>query len=400
MAGDAQLGTGPATVVRGPSAACLEVDAELVVEVLGALAGADGSTAVAAAPLPLLLEVAGVRAAAVVVREGPRVVVLASAGYDCGPMSAGGALPLDAGLPVTEAVRTGRAVRQGRGPGWAAVPFPRGRRCGALLLSLDVAPPEDLTRLERITRALTDALDRACVREQDTAGSAAVLAQLAPAPPTRPQGWEVAVRSLPYAAEVGGDALLHLADGRGGSFLVALDVCGAGVAAAVVARAAQACLTGLAPYVPGPDELLDAADRALRSTVGTSAFVTAVAVHVVGDAASVCTAGHPTPLLLLDGAVTALDVEPGLPLALAGSDPAGRPVRTGCLPVGAVVVLWTDGLTERRSPHGASMVEAGELVAGRAVRDLEVLADEVLLAAASAGAAGDDVSLLLARRCR
>ena len=217
MAGDAQLGTGPAAAPRGPVGARVEPDAELVVEVLAALAGADSSAAVAAAPLPLLLEVPGVRAAAVVVREGAQVVVLGSAGYGCGSMAPGGVLPLDAGLPVTEAVRTGRPVAQGTGPAWVALPFPRGRGAGALLLSLDAAPPDDLGRLDRVTRALADALSRASAQEQATAAYAAVTAQLAPRPSPAAEGWEVAVRSLPHAGAVGGDTVLHLPDGRGGS---------------------------------------------------------------------------------------------------------------------------------------------------------------------------------------
>lgn len=52
------------------------------------------------------------------------------------------------------------------------------------------------------------------------------------------------------------------------------------------------------------------------------------------------------------------------------------------LPRGAVLVLWTDGLTDRRSAAGFVTADVSALVAA---------ADEV-------GARGDDVSLLLARR--
>lgn len=117
-------------------------DAALVLEVLEQLVGAHGEQDVAAAALPPLLRVPGVRAAAVVVRERASAVVVGSAGYDCGSMAPGAALPLDAGLPVTEALRRRTVVVQGTGPSWVAVPFSGTRtRTGALLVSLDAPPP-------------------------------------------------------------------------------------------------------------------------------------------------------------------------------------------------------------------------------------------------------------------
>lgn len=80
----------------------------VLVEALTQLAGAGDRLDVAEAALPLLLGLPGVRAAVVVERSGPDVVVQGSAGYDCGDMGPGARLPLDAGLPVTEAVRTDR----------------------------------------------------------------------------------------------------------------------------------------------------------------------------------------------------------------------------------------------------------------------------------------------------
>jgi hypothetical protein len=85
----------------------------LLLDALGRLAGACSTAEVADAVVPCLVEQDGVRAVAVVERDRRHVVVTASAGYDCGTMAAGAQLPLDAGLPVTEAVRTGRTVALG-----------------------------------------------------------------------------------------------------------------------------------------------------------------------------------------------------------------------------------------------------------------------------------------------
>ena len=385
-------------VVRAPARS----DAEVVVDVLAALAGADTAADVAAAGLPLLVDAPGVRAAAVGVRSGALVVVLASSGYDCGAMSSGTALPLDAGLPLTESVRTGRPVVQGSGPSWVAVPFARAGSGGALLLSLDAPPPEtsvEMARLHRIARALGDALRRADAQSRAFADLALITASLAVAPPAA-SGWDVAVRSLPYDGPVGGDTALCLSDERGGHWLLAADVCGFGLAAAVVGRTVQATFTALAPYLDGPSALLDAVDRALRPVVGPGCFVTAVAVRATGDRLAVASAGHPAPLLLTPAGPQPVAVLPGPPLALETGAVPACPEVAHPLPPGAVVLLHTDGVTDRRGAGGPAAADLVALAAGLPLDDLEDLADALLRGADEVGAAGDDASLLLARPSR
>ena len=400
--GDSELRAGAAQAAPQVPAPA-RIDAELVVDVLAALAGADSAADVAAAGLPLLVDVAGVRAAAVAVRDGGRVVVLGSAGYGCGSMAPGAVLPLEAGLPLTEAVRTGRPVVQGSGPAWAAVPFARGdSRGGALLLSLDGAPPAspgELARLHRIARALGDALHRATAQSQAFADLALVTASLAVAPPPA-GGWDVAVRSLPHDGPVGGDTALCLSDERGGHWLLAADVCGSGLAAAVVGRTVQATFTALAPYLDGPSGLLDAVDRALRPVVGPGCFVTAVAVRAVDGRLDVASAGHPAPLLLTPAGAAAVDVPPGPPLALETGATPSCPQVSVPLPRDGVVLLHTDGLTDRRGPAGAVAADVIALAVGQPLDDLDALADGVLRAADEIGPAGDDASLLVARPSR
>ncbi len=394
--GDVAAGRAPAgPLPRTPAAAAL--DDALVVDVLSRLAGAPSRVAAADAVLPLLLDVPGVRAAAVVVRDGARALVVGSAGYGCGPMSAGAALPLDAGLPVTEAVRTGRTVVQGTGPSWVAAPF--GARSGALLLSMTTAPvqsPPELARLQRIARGLGDALHRAGEQERAVADLAVLAARLAAVP----TGGGVTVRSLPYDGAAGGDLALCLPDGRGGRWLLVADVCGSGLPAAVVARGVQAAFAALAPLVDGPAALLAAADRALRTTVEPGLFVTALAVHEQAGRLRVASAGHP-PLLLLrpDGPVP-VDVEPGLPLALEGGPaPACAEVHVE-LRDDEVLLLHSDGLVDRRGAAGPRTADPLAVVRGLPRHDLEELADDVLAAVEELGAQGDDVTLVLARPLR
>jgi hypothetical protein len=391
--GEGAAGRAPAgPLQRTPAPAAL--DDALVVDALSRLAGAASRADAADAVLPLLLDVPGVRAAAVVVRDGDRAVVVGSAGYGCGPMSPGAELPLSAGLPVTECVRTGRTVVQGNGPSWVAVPL--GGRAGGLLLSMTTAPvqlPAELARLHRIARGLGDALHRAGEQERAAAELAVVASRLAAGP--APDG--ITVRSLPHAGPAGGDLALCLPDGRGGRWLLVADVCGSGLPAAVVAGSVQATFTALAPYVDGPAALLAAADRALRTCVRPGLFVTALAAHERQGRLRVASAGHPALLLVRSGGAVPVEVEPGLPLALESEDGAVHEEEACALLGDEVLLLHSDGLVDRRTAAGAVTADPLALVHGLPSDDLEVLAEAVLAAAEELGAAGDDVTLLLAR---
>ncbi len=372
-------------------AAAVVVPPHVLVEALTALAAADGRLAVAEAALPLLLDLPGVRAGAVVERTGPDVVVQGSAGYPCGAMGPGQRLPLDAGLPVTEAVRTDRPVARGTGPSWYAAPFAR-RGTGALLLSLHGAPPDDPGPLVVLARAVGQALERVRRTEGALAELAVLTAGAAPVVDDDP-ALDVVVRSVPREGPVGGDVLLTAPDGRGGSWLVVADVCGRGLSAARLGRSVATAARALAPYSRGPAQLLHDLERSLRPVVGAGSFVTALAVHL-GEVATVASAGHPPPLLLTPSGATGLEVPVGLPLALeTGREDAYTEVRV-LLPPRALLLLHTDGLTER---EGARDTDPLSLVRDVPLGDPATVADQVLAAAERAGPAADDVALLVLR---
>lgn len=365
----------------------------VMVEALAAVAAAGSRLEVAQACLPLLLEQPGVRAAAVVERAGTEVVVQGSAGYDCSTMAPGQRLALDAGLPVTEAVRTGRVVAQGSGPGWVAVPF-RQRGQGALLLSLDGAPPADVAVLTALARGLGEALLRAAGGEKVAADLERLTAALASTPVDTP-GREAVTCSVPVDGPVGGDVLMCVDDGRDGAWLVAADVCGSGPPAALLGRSVGTTVTALAPYCSGPGALLLDLERTLRPVVGAGSFVTAVVVHLSAGGAAVASAGHPAPLLLTPSGASALAVRPGPPLALeSGHDETWEQTRVD-LPPGAVLLLHTDGLTDREGSRGTDPLLL--VPDPPALDDLAALAAGVLAAADRLGPAVDDVSLLVVR---
>lgn len=402
MAGSGREASAGRAAARPLPGTPVRVDAELVVEVLELVVGAEGEAGVAAAGLPPLVRLPGVRAVAVVVREGANAVVVGSAGYDCGTMAPGAALPLGSGLPVTEAVRTHRPVVQGTGPAWVAVPFPVRTRAGALLLSLDAAPPEteaERWRLHRIARGIAEGLRRAAAADQAAADLQVLSARFTPRLPDLP-GWQLATRSCARTGGFAGDVALALPDERGGHWLVVADVCGSGPAAAVVSRSVHAAFTALSPYAAGPGDLLRAVDRTLRQVVGPESFVTAAVVRALDGRLEFASAGHPAPVLLTPTGSFALVVEPGPPLALeTASDPSFEQA-SALLPRDGVLLLHTDGLLDRRGAAGPVPAETALLVAGLPLTDVEALADAVLAAADAVGPPGDDCTVLLARRAR
>jgi hypothetical protein len=381
------------------TSAALTFSPAALLHVVAAVAAAGSRLEIAAAVTAALTELDGVRASAVLRRHRDEALVVGCAGYDCDTMAPGSGLPLDSGLPAAQAIKTGRLVVQGDGPGWCALPF--GRRAsdrGAILLSLTGAPPSraaDLDRLQRLASAVGAAMDRAEQTDRTAAELSAVLAGLAPA--TANDEAHAAIRQTARGGALGGDVALCLTD-AGGRWLITADVSGAGVAAASRAAAVRVAARALAPTATGPAHLLELLDRTLRPETPEGGFVTAVVVHVANRTLRAASAGHHAPVLLQAGVPARLEVEPGPPLALETADRL-RPPRelVASLPAGAVVVLYSDGLTDRRTTDGRE-VDINALLA--AVAHLSTpgeIADALLAAADDAGAADDDTTVLVSR---
>jgi anti-sigma regulatory factor (Ser/Thr protein kinase) len=109
-------------------------------------------------------------------------------------------------------------------------------------------------------------------------------------------------------------------------------------------------------------------------------------------------AGHPPPLVVdADGRAEYLEGGSGLPLCIADASGEARPEGTATLREGSTLILYTDGLIERRDnsiDSGLERLKAA--VATRCTHEPERLCDEIV--AEFADGSLDDVVLLCVRR--
>ncbi len=233
----------------------------------------------------------------------------------------------------------------------------------------------------------------------------ALQPSLLPEPP-EPDHLEVSVRYLPAArqAQVGGDWYdsFLLSDGR--TVLVIGDVTGHDSHAAAAMAQVRNVLRGVAHHSGGtPAEVLTGLDAAMRDLdIGTLATaVLATVEQTAADAARGArvlrwsNAGHPPPLLVQpDGSIEVLERPADL---LLGVDPErSRHDHARELVPGSTVLLYTDGLIERRGvPLDDGVRWLGDLLSELRHLDLEELCDRVL--GELAGPVDDDVALLAIR---
>ncbi|WP_411110432.1 SpoIIE family protein phosphatase [Streptomyces sp. c-19] len=212
-------------------------------------------------------------------------------------------------------------------------------------------------------------------------------------------GLELTGRYLPASAhDVGGDwfDVIALPGGRTG--LVIGDVMGHGIHAAAVMGQLRTAVRTLARHDIPPASMLSSLD-AVVADLGEDTMATCV--YAVHDPATggwvIARAGHPPPAVATpDGTITFLDGPPGTPLGTGAHDFGTEEV---ALPAGGLLVLYTDGLIEARDRD----LDEGMRQLAQALlpldRPLDTLCDEVL-GRLLAGAAQDDVAMLLARTIR
>ncbi|MGN9809268.1 PP2C family protein-serine/threonine phosphatase [Micromonospora sp. BQ11] len=213
----------------------------------------------------------------------------------------------------------------------------------------DVTAREDSrTAIERLSDQLRTR-EMTALAEHRLAGQLQNLIQPVPREPVPLAGVEVLVGYLPAErlVQVGGD-WYHAQTLPDGSVALAVgDVAGHGLeAASGMAHLRFALVAWLSIGIRDPGVLLGHMNRLCRQLDLTG---TAVIAFYDASTRSLCwsQAGHPPPLLSRAGTTTTLDRPPGLLLG-ADSD-ATYPGVTVRLRAGDLLLLYTDGLVERRS---------------------------------------------------
>jgi PAS domain S-box-containing protein len=214
----------------------------------------------------------------------------------------------------------------------------------------------------------------------------------------RIEGLEIAARYLPASqgAAIGGDwydALEH-PDGR--VALVVGDVVGHGLRAAAIMGQLRNAFRAYGLAENSPAEVMAKVNRLVMSGED-EAMATVLYLVLDRESGEVCfaSAGHPPPLVLsADGARF---LEGGRAVPIGAVDPGVFRETTAVLPADASLLLYTDGLVERRDEPLEQRLDALAEAADRAEGGLEGLCDAVLAGVLGQHLPGDDVALLAVR---
>ena len=350
-------------------------------------------------------------------------------------------LPIGSPLPTAVAAATGRAVvladraaclRHGDGmaevvaatgcQAWVAVPMVFEEQVlGSLTLGW--AADQSFTRtqfdiLDGFAAQCAQAVARIRDREDERASAARAAAMahalqrsLLTAPAVQGD-LDVAVRYRPAAvdAQVGGDWYDAFDTPGGTANLVVGDVSGHDQRAAAAMAQVRNLLRGISHVIAEPPAaILARLDRTIRDLrIGSYATAVLATVERSDPAAGGHTmrwssAGHLPPLLVRpDGTTELLETKPELLLGVNVDTP--RTDHAVDLAAGSVVLLYTDGLVERRHhdlDEGLDWLRTAVAALAAAARDRpldpEQLCDALL---AAVGGSGDDDMVLLAVRTR
>jgi serine phosphatase RsbU (regulator of sigma subunit) len=288
-------------------------------------------------------------------------------------------------------------------------------------------PDRDL--IGAIASRVAIAIDNAMLFEAERQTALAFQKSLLPQAIPELDGLEVACRYVPakpletqgqgIQTQVGGDwyDIIPLAAGRVG--IVIGDVEGRGARAAAIMGQLRAALRAFAQDEKAPADILRKLDEWCRSlapsgaTDGTSGDPpTASCIYMIYDAwsreLSFANAGHDGPMLVSDGEARQLEFRhKGVLLGVRGKGIRGLPTykeETIIVPPGAILIFYTDGLTDRRSrADGAghySEDEATEMLR-HAVRGAAASGDADVVATAAEyavpGDIDDDMAILVAK---
>lgn len=351
--------------------------------------------------------------AAILLQEGDHLVVRAAVGLDA---SAGAAERVPIGSGVAGRIAAGRrslivselseadvadSPQLGRrGGALAGVPLRVGEDAmGVLLVSNDEPrrlADDVLGLLHPVAERVAVAITRAQLYEREHRIAQVLQRALLPERLPEVDGLRLVsrLRAGGEGSDVGGD-WYDAIPVAGGQIALALgDVAGKGIGAAALMGMFRSALRAFAIDGGEPREVLERLDRIARRS---NELATVLLAHVSAATGSVlyASAGHLPPLLVEPGRPPRF-LEDGRsgPLLAFGSGEHGRAE----LAPGAILLLYSDGLVERRGEVIDDGLAALLDAARGAAHGAEVLCDQVLERMLGSREAADDVTLLAVER--
>jgi PAS domain S-box-containing protein len=375
------------------------------------------------------LEAVGFGIVAVVRHHGEAMEIVASHGLPEEFIDRFHALPVSTDLAVAEAMRTGEAIELATGAEYdrrypsttmararygvetvAALPLHAadGRVMGALFTASATPHWLDERRRQLVAGVVEQcglALERAELFEAEHEVALTLQRSLLPRTLPARDSLELAALYRPgsQGLNVGGDwyDALELPDGR--IALAVGDVVGHGLDAATVMGELR---NAMRPYfldgLPPHEVLRRLNEVALHSedrTPGEHTFATAAValIDVESGRLELASAGHLPPLVLdPDGAASFLETGRGPPIgALDGASYVSAEFE---LPQGSTLLLYTDGLVERRGdPLDAGLRSLADAAEEGAAVSVGELCASIVRATVGDGGTADDLALLAAR---
>jgi serine phosphatase RsbU (regulator of sigma subunit) len=239
-------------------------------------------------------------------------------------------------------------------------------------------------------------------REEELRLARAIQDRLLPSGPPMLDRVELAGVSLP-AREIGGDYFDYLVLDGGLVGITVADVSGKGTPAALLMSAFRASLRSQDLAELGPAEVLGRVNRFIHSSVDPGRFITAFLClfNPATGELRYANAGHDPPLLLhLDGEIVELT---GGGLILGMLPQIVYEEARAQVPPGALLTIFTDGVTEARDPEGGffgpeNLERILKATRGMPCIDIVRRVVDEIQTYAGTSPQSDDITLVLARR--
>ena len=255
--------------------------------------------------------------------------------------------------------------------------------------------------VEDMRQRLVSEVDRADRARKGVEQSASIVLQLqsvlTATPSDIPDGWSVAAGIEPAEGLVAGDSYDVIRVGRHHLAVLVLDIAGHGAAAALTALRCKEIVRSSLRAGAEPNQALAALDE-LTDDLEEDLFVTGFVAVIDSRSGetSWANAGHP-PAVLVDGQEL-VELPPTGPVV--GPFPATWATGAAAVLPGAMLVLYTDGVTEARGGEGFFGDDRlNEIVLTGPAKASEMVAELLERAKEHAGGRlADDATVLVVRR--